>query len=295
MILSMTGYGKAQAEINGKKVTAEIRSLNSKQLDLSTRISPYYKDKDNDIRTEILRRLERGKVDFALYTESIGEQNTGHINQSLLQSYYNELQEASRQLGLPLDAASVWTNLLRIPGVLQGESFELPDDEWPQVWALVEAAIDQLVAFRTQEGAMLDRFFDERVSKIEGLLAQVEPFETNRIELIKARLLDSLEKLGTDKYDPARFEQELIYYLEKLDITEEKTRLRNHCLYFRQTAAGQEDGKGGKGKKLGFIIQEMGREINTLGSKSNQAEMQRLVVCMKDCLEQMKEQILNVL
>lgn len=290
----MTGYGKYQAEINGKKVTAEIRSLNSKQLDLSTRVSPYYKEKDNEIRNEILRRLERGKVDFALYTESIGEQNGAHLNVPLLQTYYQELQQASESLQLPL-GKEVWTLLMRMPNVMQGDSFELPEDEWPQVQEVIAMAIDQLISFREQEGNMLYDFFSARVSRIEELLAEVEPYENSRVEKIKARIQDALEKSGAaESIDKNRFEQEIIYYLEKLDITEEKTRLRNHCQYFRQTMDEVET-KGGKGKKLGFIIQEMGREINTLGSKSNQAEMQRIVVCMKDELEQMKEQILNVL
>ncbi len=290
----MTGYGKYQAEINGKKVTAEIRSLNSKQLDLSTRVSPYYKEKDNEIRNEILRRLERGKVDFALYTESIGEQNGAHLNIPLLQTYYQELQQASESLQLPL-GKEVWTLLMRMPNVMQGDSFELPEDEWPQVQEVIAMAIDQLISFREQEGNMLYDFFSARVSRIEELLAEVEPYENSRVEKIKARIQDALEKSGAaESIDKNRFEQEIIYYLEKLDITEEKTRLRNHCQYFRQTMDEVET-KGGKGKKLGFIIQEMGREINTLGSKSNQAEMQRIVVCMKDELEQMKEQILNVL
>ena len=294
MILSMTGYGKFQAEINGKKVTAEIRSLNSKQLDLSTRVSPYYKEKDNEIRNEILRRLERGKVDFALYTESLGEQNNSHLNIPLMQAYYKEFMQASASLQLPLDE-NIWSLLMRMPNVMQGDSFDLPEDEWPQVQEVIAMAIDQLISFRTQEGNMLYQFFNERIDQIESLLAQVEPYENERVEKIKQRLLDALEKLGPDNYDKNRFEQELIYYLEKLDITEEKTRLSNHCDYFRQTMNDEQETKGGKGKKLGFIIQEMGREINTLGSKSNQAEMQRIVVCMKDCLEQMKEQILNVL
>ena len=290
----MTGYGKYQAEINGKKVTAEIRSLNSKQLDLSTRVSPYYKEKDNEIRNEILRRLERGKVDFALYTESIGEQNGAHLNIPLLQTYYQELQQASESLQLPL-GNEVWTLLMRMPNVMQGDSFELPEDEWPQVQEVIAMAIDQLISFREQEGNMLYDFFSARVNRIEELLAEVEPYENSRVEKIKARIQDALEKSGAaESIDKNRFEQEIIYYLEKLDITEEKTRLRNHCQYFRQTMDEVET-KGGKGKKLGFIIQEMGREINTLGSKSNQAEMQRIVVCMKDELEQMKEQILNVL
>lgn len=290
----MTGYGKYQAEINGKKVTAEIRSLNSKQLDLSTRVSPYYKEKDNEIRNEILRRLERGKVDFALYTESLGEQNGAHLNIPLLQTYYQELQQASEGLQLPL-GNEVWTLLMRMPNVMQGDSFELPEDEWPQVQEVIAMAIDQLISFREQEGNMLYDFFSARVSRIEELLAEVEPYENSRVEKIKARIQDALEKSGAaESIDKNRFEQEIIYYLEKLDITEEKTRLRNHCQYFRQTMDEVET-KGGKGKKLGFIIQEMGREINTLGSKSNQAEMQRIVVCMKDELEQMKEQILNVL
>ena len=195
MILSMTGYGKYQAEINGKKVTAEIRSLNSKQLDLSTRVSPYYKEKDNEIRNEILRRLERGKVDFALYTESIGEQNGAHLNIPLLQTYYQELQQASESLQLPL-GNEVWTLLMRMPNVMQGDSFELPEDEWPQVQEVIAMAIDQLISFREQEGNMLYDFFSARVSRIEELLAEVEPYENSRVEKIKARIQDALEKSG---------------------------------------------------------------------------------------------------
>ncbi len=287
----MTGYGKAQADINGKKVHVEIRSLNSKQLDLSTRISPYYRDNENDIRNRILNRMERGKVDFALYTEAGTTKKSSVINKELVQSYYQDMLSISQETGIPLPA-DPWPVLLRMPEVLQGESFEIDEEEWNSVSGLIDEAIDGLTAFRQQEGKMLEDFFDSKICRIETLLAEVEPYEKDRIGHIKSRLTDALEQLWQKDYDKNRFEQELIYYLEKLDITEEKTRLRNHCRYFRETMA---DEGSGKGKKLGFILQEMGREINTLGSKSNQAEMQRLVVGMKDELEQMKEQVLNVL
>jgi len=287
----MTGYGKEQAEINGKKVTVEIKSLNSKQMDLYLKISPLYKNWENEIRNSLLGRLERGKVDLSIYTENISTASETGINTALVESYYEKLCQISRQLGIPM-TGDPWPLLLKMPDVLKNESQETDEVEWKSVRELLDKAVDRLVDFRLQEGRMLTRFFEEKVGKIENLLHEVEPYEAERIARIKGRLTDALEKLGQQDYDKNRFEQELIYYLEKLDITEEKTRLRNHCQYFRQTM--QEEG-GGKGKKLGFILQEMGREINTLGSKSNQAEMQRLVVCMKDELEQMKEQILNVL
>lgn len=287
----MTGYGKEQAEINGKKVTVEIKSLNSKQMDLYLKISPLYKNWENEIRNSLLGRLERGKVDLTIYTENISTASETGINTALVESYYEKLCLISRQLGIPM-TGDPWPLLLKMPDVLKNESQETDEVEWKSVRELLDKAVDRLVDFRLQEGRMLTRFFEEKVGKIENLLHEVEPYEAERIARIKGRLTDALEKLGQQDYDKNRFEQELIYYLEKLDITEEKTRLRNHCQYFRQTM--QEEG-GGKGKKLGFILQEMGREINTLGSKSNQAEMQRLVVCMKDELEQMKEQILNVL
>lgn len=287
----MTGYGKEQAEINGKKVTVEIKSLNSKQMDLYLKISPLYKNWENEIRNSLLGRLERGKVDLSIYTENISTASETGINTALVESYYEKLCQISRQLGIPM-TGDPWPLLLKMPDVLKNESQETDEVEWKSVRELLDKAVDRLVDFRLQEGRMLTRFFEEKVGKIENLLHEVEPYEAERIARIKGRLTDALEKLGQQDYDKNRFEQELIYYLEKLDITEEKTRLRNHCQYFRQTM--QEEG-GGKGKKLGFILQEMGREINTLGSKSNQAEMQRLVVSMKDELEQMKEQILNVL
>lgn len=287
----MTGYGKEQAEINGKKVTVEIKSLNSRQMDLYMKISPLYKDWENEVRNSLLTRLERGKVDLSIYTENMNPGTETSINTELLESYYDKLCQTSRQLGIPM-TEDPWPVLLKLPDVLKNESRQIDEDEWETVRDLLDKAVDHLIDFRLQEGRMLARFFEEKVSNIEDLLAQVEPYEADRIARIKGRLTDALEKLGQQDYDKNRFEQELIYYLEKLDITEEKTRLSNHCQYFRQTM--QEEGSG-KGKKLGFIIQEMGREINTLGSKSNQAEMQRIVVCMKDELEQMKEQILNVL
>lgn len=289
MVLSMTGYGKAQAEINGKKVSVEIKSLNSKQMDLSTRISSLYRNKENEIRNNVARCLERGKVELSLYAENLHENVTTAINTDLLNAYYQKIMQLSKEMNIA-PPENTWEVLLHLPNVLQGENPEVDENEWIAVNKLVDEAISHLIAFRTQEGEMLGKFFLGKIEKIEQLLQAVEPYEKDRTEKIKLRITDALDKSGWKDFDKNRFEQEMIYYLEKLDITEEKTRLANHCKYFRETM-----NENGKGKKLGFILQEMGREINTLGSKSNQAEMQRLVVGMKDELEQMKEQVLNVL
>lgn len=289
MMYSMTGYGKAQAEINGKKVSVELKSLNSKQLDLFVRIAPCYKDLDTEIRNKLLSCLQRGKIDFSLCYENVQQENESLFNTDLIRSYHQRISELSDHLHIP-QPSDPWACLIRMPDVLQSRKAEIDEEEWNQVRELIQEAIDQLVLFRQQEGNALASFFLQKIELIEQLLKDIEPFEQGRVENIKTRMIDNMNKIGQLNYDKNRFEQELIYYLEKLDITEEKTRLANHCRYFRETM--QEDGKG---KKLGFILQEMGREINTLGSKSNQAEMQRIVVCMKDELEKMKEQILNIL
>lgn len=291
MIQSMTGFGKVTAELPTKKVTVEIKALNSKQLDLSTRIPSIYKEKEMQIRSRLLQTLERGKVDFAIYIEYIGKEASSQINQEAVMSYFAQLKELSDKLGI--SAPSSWDELqlvLRMPDVIKTDPVEVDEDEWNVVKQAIDEAIQHLCDFRIQEGAMLQKLFTQKVSNIAALLNDVEPYEKERIEKIKGRILDNLEKLAVD-YDKNRFEQEMIYYIEKLDVNEEKNRLDNHLKYFLET---METGHG-QGKRLGFIAQEMGREINTLGSKSNHADMQKIVVRMKDELEQIKEQVLNVL
>lgn len=291
MIQSMTGFGKVTAELPTKKVTVEIKALNSKQLDLSTRIPSIYKEKEMQIRSRLLQTLERGKVDFAIDIEYIGKEASSQINQEAVMSYFAQLKELSDKLGI--SAPSSWDELqlvLRMPDVIKTDPVEVDEDEWNVVKQAIDEAIQHLCDFRIQEGAMLQKLFTQKVSNIAALLNDVEPYEKERIEKIKGRILDNLEKLAVD-YDKNRFEQEMIYYIEKLDVNEEKNRLDNHLKYFLET---METGHG-QGKKLGFIAQEMGREINTLGSKSNHADMQKIVVRMKDELEQIKEQVLNVL
>jgi len=288
----MTGYGKAVRMFGNKKICAEIKSLNSKQLDLSTRIAPLYREKEMEVRALIASELERGKVDFNLWTEEDATSAATPINKELVANYFEQLKALEKDYGLPVSPITLAPMLMRMPDVLTHSApVELSDDEWTVASEAIREAIEQLVAFRRQEGAALEKKFCEKIDNIEALLRAIEPYEKERVENIRARILDNLQKtLGTD-YDRNRFEQELIYYIEKLDINEEKQRLTNHLNYFRQTLA---DGHG-QGKKLGFIAQEMGREINTTGSKSNHAEMQNIVVRMKDELEQIKEQVLNVM
>ena len=290
MILSMTGFGKAVKVINNKKITAEVKSLNSKQLDLSTRIPQQYREMEMEIRSEIAKRLERGKVDFFVYSEAIGKEASAQINIPVLEGYFQQVKEASVKLGIamPDDWFSI---LLRLPDAMSSESQEIDETELNALRKAVDQAISQLEEFRIQEGTMLQHLFEEKIANIAHLLQEVEPYEKERIEKIKGRIIDALNKIDNFDYDKNRFEQEMIFYIEKLDINEEKHRLDNHLKYFLETL---QSGKG-QGKKLGFISQEMGREINTLGSKSNHAEMQRIVVRMKDELEQIKEQVLNVM
>ena len=287
----MTGYGKAVATFGSKKIYAEIKSLNSKALDLSTRIAPLYREKEMEIRTLIAQQLERGKVDFNLWIEEEAAQQATPINKALVESYYNQLCEINRTTGIPAPA-DWFATLLRMPDVMtRTEVKELTEEEWAAARTAIAAAIAQLMEFRRQEGAALEKKFSEKLDNIEQLLHSIAPYEKERTEKIRERILDSLQKSLGVEYDNNRFEQELIYYIEKLDINEEKQRLTNHLSYFRET---MREGHG-QGKKLGFIAQEMGREINTTGSKSNHAEMQNIVVKMKDELEQIKEQVLNVM
>ena len=291
MIQSMTGYGKAVVVYKDKKINAEIKSLNSKQLDLMTRISPLYREKEMEIRQMIGKALERGKVDFALWVEKDTGTEPTPVNGALMENYYHQLKAIAAENGIP-EPHDWMQTLVRMPDVLtRTEQEELSDEEWVAAHAAVEQAIAALVDFRRQEGAALEKKFAEKIDNIERLMAEIEPYEKSRVEKIRQRIVDGLQQIPGVDYDKNRLEQELIYYIEKLDISEEKQRLKNHLKYFRETMA---DGHG-QGKKLGFIAQEMGREINTTGSKSNQAEMQNIVVQMKDELEQIKEQVLNAL
>ena len=287
----MTGYGKSVAEYEGKRITAEIRSLNSKALDLSTRVAPIYREREMEIRAMVSRRLERGKVDFSLWVEQDEAAEAARVNLPVAQAYKNEIAEASQALGIA-EPADWWPLLMRLPDVVEkAPQQELTDEEWQVAAGAVEAAIDALVQFRRQEGEALQRQFQEKLDRIGQLLSGIEPYEKSRVSKIRQRIEDGLAAIPAVEYDRGRLEQEMIYYIEKLDISEEKQRLANHLRYFRET---MEEGHG-QGKKLGFIAQEMGREINTTGSKSNLSEMQNLVVMMKDELEQIKEQVLNVM
>lgn len=287
----MTGYGKASVVFGGKKITAEIKSLNSKALDLSTRIAPVYREKEMEIRALIAAVLERGKVDFNLWIEKDDSQCATPINGAILESYYTQIQTISHERNIPLPA-DWFATLLRLPDVMtRADVQELSDEEWSAARTAVEEAIAKLTDFRRQEGEALYRKFSEKLENIGALLKSIEPYEQSRTEKIRQRITEGLKAIPEVEYDKNRLEQEMIYYIEKLDINEEKQRLTNHLRYFRETM----DNGHGQGKKLGFIAQEMGREINTTGSKSNQAEMQNIVVKMKDELEQIKEQVLNVM
>ena len=299
MIQSMTGYGKAEYAYADHKTIVEIRSLNSKQLDLTLKMSPLFRDKEADIRSMLTPIVERGKVDVCIYTTSLGGdlalQSLTPLNKEAFKYYYGELKSLQSELNIT-DEAGLIAAVLRLPDVVKvQQDSQLSDEEWAVLQDAIHQALDQFIAFRKQEGAALEKMFTDKLDGISGLLAEVEPYEKGRVEKIKQRLLSNLDKLAEETkqaVDKNRLEAELIYYLEKLDITEEKVRLTNHIKYFRETMV--ENGAG-VGKKLGFVSQEMGREINTLGSKSNQSEMQIIVVKMKDILEQIKEQVLNVL
>jgi uncharacterized protein (TIGR00255 family) len=309
MIYSMTGYGKAECLVaNNKKLVVEIKSLNSKSMDLSVRIAPQLRSKELEIRTLIAQRLERGKLDLSIYYQDAAQgeaaSNFAPINREAFAYYYRELIALQKELGWANNQDMV-SAILRMPDVTKvQDSSEVNEEEWAVALQTIEEAIKQFNAFRQQEGASLYQMFCEKLDAIAALLAEVEPYEQSRVEKIKARIEANLEQLSANTQqaiDRNRLEQEMIYYIEKLDINEEKVRLTNHLKYFRETMESGKaigDGQlaiGGVGKKLGFIAQEMGREINTLGSKSNQSEMQIIVVKMKDILEQIKEQVLNVL
>lgn len=291
MILSMTGYGKSEAVFEGKKIHVEIKSLNSKSLDLSTRIAPLYREKEIEIRKMVAAALERGKVDMNVWVEKT-LQSSASINEEAVQNYVQQIRQISQKCGISEPQNNWWEVMVRLPETLLSSQIETLDEtEWEVVKKAIEEALDNLQDFRRQEGAALEQKFTQKLDNIECLLKQIETYETTRVAKIKERIISGLSELKAVAYDQNRLEQELIYYIEKLDISEEKQRLANHLKYFRETMA---DGHA-QGKKLGFIAQEMGREINTTGSKSNQAEMQNIVVKMKDELEQIKEQVLNAL
>jgi uncharacterized protein (TIGR00255 family) len=287
----MTGYGNVVVSYKDKKIHVEIKSLNSKQLDLQTRIAPLYREKEMECRAMVAEALIRGKVDMSVWIEKESTVDATPVNAALVENYYHQLKDVAQKVGIPEPQDWLYT-LTRMPDVLTKTDVEtLEDEEWAIVKGAVADALKNLVDFRKQEGAALQKKFTEKIDNIAQLLADIEPYEKGRVEKIKTRIEGGLKQIPDVEYDKNRLEQELIYYIEKLDISEEKQRLANHLKYFRETM----DEPAGQGKKLGFITQEMGREINTTGSKSNQAEMQNIVVKMKDELEQIKEQVLNAL
>lgn len=286
----MTGFGKSVAEFSGKKIGVEIKSLNSKQMDITARIPNAYREKELEIRSILSQSIERGKVDIFIIIEQTGSCISSQLNQAAIESYYAQMQEIAGKLDISIP--SDWFSaILRLPETVKTDTFELNEEEWKVVRKAIFDALKAFNEFRRQEGAMIYRIFIEKISNIERLLKEIAKYELERVDYIKAKLQESIKKLEITSYDENRFEQELLYYIEKLDVNEEKTRLENHLKYFVKTM----DNEKNQGRKLSFILQEMGREINTLGSKSNQVDMQKIVVQMKDELEQMKEQILNVL
>ena len=290
MIKSMTGFGKGEASFETKKITVELRSLNSKQLDLNIKLPALYRQSETELRNLVAQRLQRGKVDLFVSVESQQVETSAHINREIFREYLRQLNDALAFSGIDADYDAMLPVLMRMPDVVSVEAECVTEEESAALMAAAADAVERLDAFRVQEGAVLIADLLRRVDLIERYREEVVPFEKVRTETIRARILDNLSKLGVE-VDRNRLEQEMIYYLEKLDITEEKVRLENHCRYFREVAAGEE----APGRKLGFIAQEMGREINTMGSKANESNIQILVVRMKDELEKIKEQVLNIL
>lgn len=290
MVKSMTGFGKGEATLKNKKITVEIRSLNSKQLDLSLRLPAVYRQSEYELRNVIARTIQRGKVDVFVSVESQAVETSARINREVFREYLRQMNDTLTFAGIDAGYDAILPVIMRLPDVVATESEAISEEEHAALIAAAEAAAAQLDAFRAQEGAILIADLLRRVELIEQYRDEVVPFEKARTETVRSRILDNLAKLPVD-VDRNRLEQEMIFYLEKLDITEEKVRLTNHCNYFREVAAGEE----GAGRKLGFIAQEMGREINTMGSKANESNIQILVVKMKDELEKIKEQVLNIL
>ena len=286
MIQSMTGFGKASLQLPTKKITVEIKSLNSKGLDLNTRMPSVFREMELGLRNQISQRLERGKVDFSLYVEVTGEETTSKINVPIIKGYINQM----RAVIPTADETELMKMAVRMPDALKTERDEIDENEWKQIQTVINEALENIANFRKDEGASLEKEFQLRIGNINNLMNEAVSYDAERVETVKTRLRTALDELKVN-VDENRFEQELIFYLEKYDITEEKVRLGNHLNYFLETLNGTE----ANGRKLGFITQEMGREINTMGSKSNHTEMQKLVVMMKDELEKIKEQVLNVL
>ncbi|HBL74169.1 MAG: YicC family protein [Bacteroidetes bacterium GWF2_42_66] len=292
MIKSMTGFGKAEFEVGNKKITLEIKSLNSKQLDINTRIPALYREKDIEIRKLISEYLVRGKVDLAFYIENLGEETNAAVNESIVKSYFRQMEKINAELNIPISELTI-QSILRLPDAVKMTYEQLDEEEWKVIRKQLIDALKMVNVFREQEGDALEIDVRGNIETILSLLKEVEPYEGQRIETVKARIKDSMDELQLNgNFDKNRFEQELIYYLEKLDINEEKVRLLNHCQYFLETL--HEDSVD-SGRKLGFIAQEIGREVNTLGSKANESNIQKIVVKMKDNLERVKEQVLNVL
>lgn len=291
MIKSMTGYGKAECELASRKITVEIKSLNSKQLDINSRFSSTYREKDLEVRRILSEQLIRGKIDFSLYCEQLGDSSSAAINKPVVLSYYHQMEDIYSELNIPISELAVQT-IMRLPDAVKIDHSELDETEWAIILKTISDAIRQVQQFRIQEGLALEADIISHIDRIIELKNKVEPFEEERIERVKNRLNDALKDLsGNVQADQNRFEQELIFYLEKLDINEEKVRLENHCQYFVETLNDDNE----TGKKLGFIAQEIGREINTMGSKANHSDIQKLVIQMKDELEKIKEQTLNIL
>lgn len=286
MIQSMTGFGKATLQLPTKKITVEIKSLNSKGLDLNTRMPSVFREMELGLRNQISQRLERGKIDFSLYVEVTGEETSSKINVPIVKGYINQMKAVIPNA----DETELMKMAVRMPDALKTERDEIDENEWQQIQTVIDEALDNIAQFRKDEGVSLEKEFLHRIANILTLMNNAVAYDAERVETVKTRLRTALAELK-ENVDENRFEQELIFYLEKYDITEEKVRLENHLNYFIETLAGRE----ANGRKLGFITQEMGREINTMGSKSNHAEMQKLVVMMKDELEKIKEQVLNVL
>lgn len=286
MIQSMTGFGKASLQLPTKKITVEIKSLNSKGLDLNTRMPSVYREMELGLRNQISQRLERGKIDFSLYIEVTGEETSSKINVPIVKGYINQMKAVIPNA----DETELMKMAVRMPDALKTERDEIDENEWKEIQNVINEALENIANFRKDEGVSLEKEFLHRIANIMTLMNDAVAYDAERVATVKTRLRTALDELQVN-VDENRFEQELIFYLEKYDITEEKVRLENHLNYFIETLAGTE----ANGRKLGFITQEMGREINTMGSKSNHAEMQKLVVMMKDELEKIKEQVLNVL
>ncbi len=292
MLKSMTGFGKSATEFENKKITIEIKSLNSKQADIAAKIPSIYKEKEMELRNMLTKALGRGKIELSVWIDQNAAEKNIQLNKAVIKSYYQQLTEVAESINRNVDNEQILDVIMRLPDVMKTEAKELDEKEWFNIKQTVINAISEIEKFRTQEGKVLETDFEQRIRQIENLLSQIEPFAESRIEKVKERIKQNFkENLKEVDADNNRFEQELIYYLEKLDITEEKVRLANHCSYFVETMNEKES----QGKKLGFIAQEIGREINTIGSKANDSNIQKIVVQMKDELEKIKEQVLNVL